>query len=226
MDIGVNSCVVCRHKRVADIDAAQERGDDEIRIAQQYGVTKVALRKHAAHRQAAPDIATASVEPGPIASPLAALPACPICAHPKRAEIDTALSAGDVPSKIARHHLVDIEALKEHSAKHLTPARREKGQKAKDLCDDLVRRLGELRQQAEDDEDASYNDRVRIHSAETKAIELLARLNGELGPTDEARILQTIQWRRVEARLLEALKPYPEAALAAGKALEELGGVP
>jgi hypothetical protein len=63
----------------------------------------------------------------------------------------------------------------------------------------------------------------KAEDAEIKAARDLARLAGELNPTDEARLVKSVKWHAVKVATLKALEPWPEAvkAVAAAFAREE-----
>lgn len=231
-DLGATEqCVVCRHKKRTAIDAAHRAGDDEIRIAQRFGVTKVALRKHAAHlapetpqnEEKAPKIV-------PFRSLTRPLGTCAVCSHPGRAGIEASIAAGDTWTAIGRHHLVDAKAVREHAEGCLRGALRRVGGEAdvraaanaRARCLTLVERVEVLIQQAEADEDVSWGDRAKLITAAKGTLELLGRFTGEIGPAAELVIVESPRWKRIEASIAAALAPYPEAAAAVAKALGDL----
>lgn len=221
-------CVVCRHKHVSAIDAAQEAGDHEIQIAQRFSVTKVALRKHAAHK-AAQSASAPKTHPSP-PSNVVPLRSCAICRHDRRSEIEAALAAGDVWSKVGRHFLVDAKDVRGHAVHCLKGAFKRIGREddpnavanARVRCLALVKQVEELIEQAINDDEASYSDQAKLLSAGQRLIESLGRFTGEIGATVEVNIVESPKWQRIEAAIAQALAPFPEAAAAVVKVLEEL----
>jgi hypothetical protein len=86
---------------------------------------------------------------------------------------------------------------------------------------DQLARLDALRSAGED---LSPGSRLRLETATTRAIELLAKFRGEGQALDEARIVRLPAWRRVSEAIVAALVPYPEASAAVLAALRALGG--
>jgi len=93
---------------------------------------------------------------------------------------------------------------------------------ARARCLKLVGQVEALIEQADGDEDISWRERAALITAAKGALELLGRFTGEIGPAAELMIVESPKWKRIEAKIAEALAPYPEAAAAVAKALEEL----
>ena len=74
--------------------------------------------------------------------------------------------------------------------------------------------LGELR----DDADMAPLGRARVMSSLASTLNVLAKMSGDydLG----RRVLQTPVWKRLEARIVKALEPHPEAMAAVVDAIE------
>lgn len=220
-------CVVCRHKKLADIDAAQTSGVDELTIAQKFGVTKVALRRHLNHKS----IAAGN---GPIVQHVAnviELRPCPICNHAKRVEIDVGIARGETWVNIGRVHGVPGSAVRIHAEKCLRDALRRSSddaalkaavKTAKERCAKLLATAETLIERAAADDEASYRDRAALITAAKGALELLGRFSGEIGPAAEILVIDSPRWKRIEAKIAEALVPYPEAAKAVAKALQDM----
>ncbi|MCC6557282.1 MAG: hypothetical protein IT372_30390 [Polyangiaceae bacterium] len=236
-----SDCAVCKHKKLAAVDAAQDAGESEILIAQRFGITKHSLRKHAAHRAAerSPSDPPSNppnppgdprVIPLPLPRPTTTPASCALCSHPKRADIETAIAAGDTWTAIARHHLVDARAVREHAEGCLRGALRRAGGEAdakaaanaRARCLALAERVEALVHQAVEDEDASWRDRAALVSAAKGTLELLGRFTGEINSTTELVITESPKWKRIEAAIAAALAPYPDAAAAVARALHEL----
>jgi hypothetical protein len=73
------------------------------------------------------------------------------------------------------------------------------------------------REEAEADRNLDWL--AKLIPQESKAIAELARYSGELSASDEDRMTRTTRWSEVVAALRLALRPYPDAAEAAGMAL-------
>ncbi|WP_437567896.1 hypothetical protein [Sorangium sp. So ce542] len=240
-----SSCVVCKHKKLAAVDAALQAGEDVIKIAQRFGITKVALRRHDAHRTketpSCSDSPAATGAPSPgqeKASNVVFLPrlspgpsTCPICVHAKRAAIEASVAAGDTWKTIGRHHLVDAGAVRLHAEGCLKGALRRTGGSEDDLkavanararCLSLVEKVELLVREAVEDEEASWRDRAALIVAAKGALELLGRFTGEIGPASELIIVDSPKWKRIEAAISKALAPFPDAAAAVAKALADL----
>lgn len=223
-----SDCVVCRHRRVSAIDAAQEVGDDEIKIAQRFGVTKVALRKHAAHK-ATQAAAAPPTHPSP-PSNVVPLHPCAICRHDKRAEIEADLAYPFDYATVARRHALDTKDVRRHTVDCLRGAFKRAGggddlkavANARVRCLALVDRVEELIEQVVHDDEASYSDKAKLLGAGQRLIESLGRFTGEIGATVEVNIVESPKWKRIEAALAQSLAPFPEAAAAVAKVLAEL----
>lgn len=64
--------------------------------------------------------------------------------------------------------------------------------------------------------------RLRLEATETRCIELLGRMAGDASEISEAKIVRTPAWRRLSERVRAALEPYPDAAMAVARAVEEI----
>jgi hypothetical protein len=223
-------CIVCRHKRVGEIDAARAAGADELEIAQRFRLSKQALRKHAAHR------AEEAAKPGKtltealLPSSDLAVASCRVCTHAKRADIEADIAGGGKYTTIGRRHQLDAGAVRAHAEGCLRGALRRPGTEAelravanaRARCLKLVEQVEALIEQADSDEDISWRERAALITAAKGTLELLGRFTGEIGPAAELMIVESPKWKRIEATIAKALAPYPEAAAAVAKALEEL----
>lgn len=239
------SCVVCKHKKLAAVDAALSVGEDVIKIAQRFGITKVALRRHDAHRtKETPSCSDSSAATGAPSSgdekasnvvllrrPKPGTSTCPICVHAKRADIEVSIAAGDTWKTIGRHHLVDAAAVRLHAEQCLKGALRRTGGSEEDLravanararCLSLVEKVELLVKEAVEDEEASWRDRASLIVAAKGALELLGRFTGEINSNTEVTIVDSPKWKRIEAAIAKALAPFPDAAAAVAKALADL----
>jgi AcrR family transcriptional regulator len=173
---------------------------------------------------------------------------CPVCAHPKRQEIDKALVTGTTlrnvaeqvrlsPSAVYRHkkgHLAArltraFESTETRQAVELVQHRAE--EKAKEIGQalDVVQQLRAINsatlqvlQQARESEKHSLSLQAvdRIH----RQIELQAKLLGELQETGpQVNVLIAPEWHEVRVHVLQALTPYPEARAAVAEVLTDAG---
>jgi hypothetical protein len=204
-------CVVCRHKRVSAIDAAQEAGEDDIKIAQRFSVTKIALRKHATHKASAAEASpSAETPPSPppktssLPSNVVPLHPCPICRHEQREAIEEALGAGGTWATVGRHFLVEAKDVKRHALECLGGAFKrpavdidKAAANARARCLALVQTVEQLIEDVTNDDEASYSDKAKLLSAGQRLIESLGRFTGELALTiDESRIVASPAWKR------------------------------
>ena len=151
---------------------------------------------------------------------------CTICCHDRRADIDRALVVRQPFRAIARQHGVSKDALIRHHDDHL-PASLVRAQRAREAAqaDELLAQVLDLRDRAEAILDAAEED--ENWPAATGAIremraclELLGKLAGQLRDVPTVNIIMTPEWLAVQAGILVALRPYPDATLAVSAALE------
>jgi hypothetical protein len=86
-----------------------------------------------------------------------------------------------------------------------------------------LRRVQAWRERAE--REGTAVEVAKAHEAERKALELCARLAGEL-TFDEARVLESPRFRAAAAAIFDALRPHPEALRAVRDALARLEAAP
>lgn len=89
---------------------------------------------------------------------------------------------------------------------------------ASDLKRELDRMLDELRS----DPGLTLHVRGKIIALASQTLANLGRLTGESLELSESKVLKLPHLRRIQDALREAIKPWPEAARAIGKALEKL----
>lgn len=90
-----------------------------------------------------------------------------------------------------------------------------------DAVIDLVTMCEALVVKAEADPEASYRDRAGAIHALKSTLRDLAKLRGELEPS-EASIVRSPAWLRVMAVVYETLNDFPDASKALKKSLEDL----
>jgi hypothetical protein len=78
----------------------------------------------------------------------------------------------------------------------------------------------ELEKQSGDEFGPSLAERAKILSQCATMIDKAGRQTGASADISEAKILKSPAWAKLMARVVEALRPYPEAARAVGEALK------
>jgi len=157
---------------------------------------------------------------------------CTVCAHPKRKEIDTALTEMSASNRrIAAQYGVGERAIRDHKANHLA-VRMLKAVERREEADirtaiDVVGQLKAINgaaltvlKDARDAHDGELTLKAidRIH----KQIELQAKLIGELQQEGTTNIIVAPQWIELRTVLFESLVDYPDARLAVAAALSSI----
>jgi len=165
---------------------------------------------------------------------------CTVCAHRERAAIDLALARGVSVSALARRYDVSTDSLYRHRKAHLTAQLRAKLIAGPDIEIDLDRlresesqsllanlvairhRLFASLDVAEECGDSNMICRVaaQIH----QNLELIGKLLGDLGvgSTTVNNVLVLPAYVEMRMELINALRPFPEAARAVAAALHRL----
>jgi transposase-like protein len=159
---------------------------------------------------------------------------CTICDHPRQSEIDRALLRGEGGYRdIAKRFGISSSALFRHRHSHLVKlvahglAAEQRAVEAEhtERAIDAVAQLRainaaclEVLKQAR--QDGKPGVLLRAVDRIARQIELQARILGEIqeGPTVNVAVLP--EWRGIRQRLLEALRPYPQACRAVVEALK------
>ncbi len=154
---------------------------------------------------------------------------CTICGHKKRSAIDKALVARQPFRTIADQFGVSKTALLRHYDDHLLSLL-VKAQEAKEAADAdaLLAQIVRLRdeglgvlEKAKGAEDLhTVLNSIKVTQG---TIELLAKLAGQLRAAPTINLVLSAEWQAVQANVLTALDPYPEARLAVAHALGEAG---
>lgn len=152
---------------------------------------------------------------------------CPVCLHPERKAIDAQVLGGGNISEIANSHSLTPRSVKRHRdecipqlvSATVTYRTVSQGLDTLQSAENIVleaQRLGKLAETEKKD----YRTALVGLREQARGIELVARLTGELdspdGPLTDAR------WLRARDAIIEALRPYPEAARAVSAALVKL----
>ena len=154
---------------------------------------------------------------------------CTICSHKSRSAIDKSLVERRPFRDIAGQYKVSKSALVRHFDDHL-PAALIKAQEAKEAADAdaLLAQIVGLRdeglgvlEKAKDAEDLhTVLNAIKVTQG---TIELLAKLAGQLRDAPTINLVLSAEWQAVQANVLTALDPYPDARLAVAHALGEAG---
>jgi hypothetical protein len=168
-------------------------------------------------------------------------PACTVCSHRERAQIDTALARGVAAPAIARRFKLGTDSIYRHSWKHLPPQLRATLLAGPDLegidldklketeSQSLLANLVALRHRlfaaldcAEEYQDAGMLTRVasQLH----QNLELTGKLLGDLGvgSTTNVNVLVMPAYIELRVALVQALSAFPEARAAVAQAVHQL----
>jgi hypothetical protein len=155
---------------------------------------------------------------------------CVVCRHPRRIDIDRAVIAGAGYRVIASQFGVGRSAVMRHKADHLLPELLKAKQvedvsRATDLLAMVIerdRRAMALLDRA--DAEGDLRPAASLMRVSLTAIELLAKLRGELDERAVINVLALPEWLAVREALLIALDPFPQARIAVGEALAQVEG--
>lgn len=156
---------------------------------------------------------------------------CSVCDHADRAAIDAALVGASSLREIAGRFHLSTSALDRHRNDHI-PASLSKAKAAEQVADadDLLTQLGLLRSKAlgllmKAEAAGDYRTALAGIREARGCIEVMARMMGELADSATVvNVLVTPEWTRVQAAMLTALAPYPDARVAVADALVAIGG--
>lgn len=159
---------------------------------------------------------------------------CTVCSHPKRPEIDRALLAGEESNRrIASQYDVSERAIREHKKNHLAERLAKAAERnaeadvrtAIDVVAQLrtingaaVSILTEARKAKDGDLALKAIDRIQ------RQLELQAKLIGDLSDGSVTNITINGEWVAIRAVVVEALRPYPDAAVAVAERLSVIEG--
>jgi hypothetical protein len=169
-------------------------------------------------------------------------PKCSICHHERRHQIEIALTYKTPMRVLARRFDVSPHALFRHSKAHLSAAVRAailtaskptavdldklRTSEAEGLLSALLCQRARLQQQADMAlELGSVHVAVAAEGRITESLRLTAQLTDQLVQHHDVRhinVLVSEDYLRLRSVLVAALKPYPEAMAAVGRALHEL----
>ncbi len=156
---------------------------------------------------------------------------CTICAHKKRSAIDKALVARQPFRAIARQFTVSKDALIRHHDDHL-PSSLVKAQEAAEAAqaDALLAQVVDLRDKALgvlEQAEASEDLRTAVSAIREArgCVELLGKLAGQLKDAPIINLVLSAEWLTVQAAVLTALEPHPDARSAVTHALGRIDHV-
>jgi hypothetical protein len=167
---------------------------------------------------------------------------CSICRSKFRHQVEIGLTHGISAPVLAKRFALSRDAILRHSKNHLTPTQRAAilaAQRPSEIDLDALRQteseglLGHLvtqraRLQKYGDTAFEFGDvkgAVAVESAIVNNLNLTARLLGQLVQVHDVRhtsLLVSPDYLRMRAALVDALRPFPEAARAVGAALHRL----
>lgn len=156
--------------------------------------------------------------------------ACSVCAHPKRQEVDAAISAATPYRDIARQYGLSKDAVARHASEHIAQAvAASQAARSEASALDVVAQLKaingatlailqEARRQSDPDLALKAIDRIQ------RQIELQAKLLGDLDERPQVNVLVAPEWVTARTTLMRALEPFTEARIAVAGALTLLEG--
>lgn len=158
--------------------------------------------------------------------------ACTVCSHPERGAIDAAIVAGIPNRRIAARFSVTEQAIRRHAKAHLVERLRAQAAAEAIEAKGLLKQIDDLRAAAMGILAQAYRGgdlktALQGIAQARSCLELQARLLGQLDERPVVNILVTSEWRRIRDVMVEALRPYPDAARAVAArlaALEAEGG--
>lgn len=155
---------------------------------------------------------------------------CTVCTHPDREAIDAAVvtDAASIRRIAAQHGLAE-SSLRRHRDTHLSAAiqavRAERAEVVVSLYDELLDLIGRVRSVVDRAERRNQPDAMLKAVAELRRLlEVLGKVTGELrdGPQVAINLLSNPEWLAVQAAIVDALEPFPEARLAVAQRLAAL----
>lgn len=161
--------------------------------------------------------------------------ACTVCTRPDRDAVDAALlEDGASVYGVAKRFGIVYQTLRRHVASHLAShtvtcrepevvARRaETSRSLLERCEQLMARAETLLEAAE----SSGEVRTALQALENqrRTLELIGRVSGELRDQGNvvALFVASPEWSLLESAIAEALRPFPEAAMAVRARVESL----
>lgn len=222
-------CSVCVRSDRSVIDHAKHGENLSHRaIAARFSIPSSVVDRHFKHATGGtalvPAAKLALVKPAPIAKTAP----CKICSSPDRDAIEAALLANASPATIAKSYPKLSEKLIDRHRRSCIPVIIERT-RAVVTATNITTRMADLMCECEeflvtakgaDDRKAQGVALGRL----TSAIELLARLSGELSPAGaEDALVRSAQWQKFLKAAIDELTPIPGALAALKRALQRIG---
>jgi hypothetical protein len=155
---------------------------------------------------------------------------CSVCQHDARDTIDHALLSGDMLTAIGAQYGVTVSALGRHRDRHL-PAAMVKAAEAMDELrgEQLVAKATDMfraieRQLPLAAKEGDHKAVAQLAGQGTKICQLLMRRFDQMPPERSVSIVASVEFKGLQAVILRALEPYPEARGAVALALSERTG--
>lgn len=154
--------------------------------------------------------------------------ACTVCSHPKRQTIDASLVRRVPKSHLALDYALTESAIGRHARAHIH-GRIAAAAVAREIKagGPLLEQLTELQGKAvrlldEAAERGKYVAAASLIAEARQCLALAGKVTGELNDRPQVNVLVTSpEWASLQARIVEALRPYPEAMEAVAAALGE-----
>jgi len=154
---------------------------------------------------------------------------CTICAHAQRHAIEKLIVGGTPNRRIAAQFNVAETSLRRHAAMHL-PVSLVQAQEATETAQalDVLQQLrfinGAALSVLRDARTAGEGELVlKAIDRVMKQVELQAKLLGDLDDRPQVNIVLSPEWAQLRGRIVRALAPYPEVAVALGEVLGDVG---
>ncbi|MCK1525616.1 hypothetical protein [Bradyrhizobium sp. 17] len=169
-------------------------------------------------------------------------PTCSICKHKSRHQIEIGLAHGIAHNALARRFNVSADAVGRHAANHVSPAMRAailtaqkpteidlealQASEQEGLLSQLVHQRARLQQHVATAIDfADIKAAIGAEGAITANLALVGKLLGMIVQRHDVRstsLLISADYLAVRQAIVNALRPFPEAARAVGAALHRL----
>jgi len=156
---------------------------------------------------------------------------CTVCVHPDRGAIDRTLAAEPASNRrIAAQFAVSEQAVRRHRAEHLPAALAEAADATRIAdADDLLGQLQELRRRALailDQAEGAGELRTALAAIREarSCIALLLEVEGELDRRGVTNVVIAPEWIGMRTVIVQALQPFPDAALVVAARLQEIDG--
>ncbi len=153
---------------------------------------------------------------------------CTVCTHPRRHEIDECLVSGQSNRGIAKRIGLDDAAVFRHRNAHL-PAEVAKAHEAREVAraDDLLAQVRGLHDRAlalldRAERDGKTRDALLAIREAASTLRLQGEVLGQIQSAAQVNvaIVASPEWTGLQARIVAALAPFPDARAAVAAAIE------